>query len=272
MKIILTESQLKNLLLEYEVAPFNYLGSDKRDEYMSEESHKYSFESGGIKYYVYFHQKSGSRAFEVSFDYEGGYKFLGRTHKDLKHFNNVLYTVLEIVKDAVAKFKMKMIEFEGSRGVNDRLHDESLKSKVYRRLLYNIYPHDSIIERNNRTYVDMTIIYPELFNKMDKSAPDLFFDLIEKGTNSSLSKLDRKSAILYYINDKDFHIRITDNYELKLKNENIIEELDIYLDENDDSLLIIKQYNADEDVEGEEIYEHFKTPSELYTRLYHFFN
>jgi rRNA maturation protein Nop10 len=221
MKIILTENQLNNLLLEYVVAPFEDLNDpyDPNDEY-PEYRYMFKFELGGLTYDVKLLKSDGERAYDISFDYEGGNENKG-AGKDIEHFNSVMYTVINIMEYAAKKYKIKTIEFEGiysdkpERKVNGR-PQEPLRSRYYRRFLQQKYPADAIHVEKYRTYVDMTKIFPDVFYTEKKSRVNVLFNLIEQTTGNSFSLPQKKSFLgSWYNNDNNFTISIKDLEPIK---------------------------------------------------------
>jgi hypothetical protein len=216
MKIILTENQLNKVLLEYVVAPFVDLHTPSEDDdEFPPHKYEFKFELGGLTYDVSFTKTTGDMIFNLVFDYEGGNENVG-AGKDISHFNSVLYTIFDIIKYAVNKYKIKVVQFDGVWGIgespmkNNKLQSDSLRSRVYRRFLYDKYPTQSIHELDNRTYVDMTMVYPKLFDTGPQKRPvDMIFALIERHTGNSFTLHDKKTFSGYdYKNDRDFALYI----------------------------------------------------------------
>lgn len=235
MKIILTENQLNNLLVEYVVAPFKDLNDpyNPKSQY-SISRYYFKFELGGLTYDVTFYKKEGDSAYEIIFDYEGGSENKG-AGKDIEHFNSVMYTVINIMEYAAKKYKIKIVEFEGvygdkpERKVNGR-PQEPLRSRYYRRFLQQKYPADAIHTLVNRTYVDMTKIFPKEFETEKKSRKDVLFRIIEQITGNSFSFFQKKHFLgQYHRNDNDFVISIE---KLKPLKGNDLIDISISVDAN----------------------------------------
>ena len=90
------------ILLEYEVQPYTL---------KTEEGSRldYSFNVGDIEYVVTLLGTEDKQIYELGFGVAGENDSTYRTGKDVKHLNTVLYTVDAIVKEAVAKYRIKKI-------------------------------------------------------------------------------------------------------------------------------------------------------------------
>ncbi len=221
MKILVTENQLNRLLSEYVVAPFRDLNKPHNPNYeYPQMRYEFDFALNGLIYNVLFLKRDGERAYEISFDYEGGNENHG-AHKDIEHFNSVMYTIFDIMEYAAKNFKIKTIEFEGvysdvPENKLDGKPQEPLRSRYYRRFLQQKYPADAVHTLRNRTYIDMTKVFPEVFDGGKKSRVDILFNIIEQGTGNSFSFLQKKSYLgSWYRNDKDFSISIDDLIPVK---------------------------------------------------------
>jgi hypothetical protein len=161
MRIIITESQLNNLLLEYEVMPFqqtNEVGSRV----------DYNFHVGDIEYVVSLVGTEDKQLYELGFGVVGQNEDSYRTGKDIRHLNTVLYTVDAIVKEAVAKYRIKTIVFSGARGEGDSHIPffDPVRLKIYFRFLTQKYPNAKYQkDRMGNLVVFMNSIYPEVFEK-----------------------------------------------------------------------------------------------------------
>jgi hypothetical protein len=265
MKILITENQLNKILLEYVVAPF----VDASSPYDGNYRYTYTFQLNGLDYKVLLKRRSGEKSYEVVFDYEGGKENVG-ADKDLEHFNSVLYTVMEIVEHAVKKYKIKFIEFQGVWGLgetpwkNNKHSEDTLRSRAYRRFLRNRYPASSIIEgKEHFTYVDMTVVFPELFNTGEQTRVEKLFDLIEKATEISFTNMQKKNYLgNEYKSDMDFTIQIND---LEIDEDYTIKELIIHIeDENED---VNPSYYVSIDFGNQSADEDFRTFDQLYSAL-----
>jgi len=144
---------------------------------------RYNFEAEGLKYQaVIWHDTSKHRfgEYEASFDVETQEHAGERQGKDIKHFNNVIYTVSEIVEKEVKANKIKKIKIDGARDEKDSgdsYFQGSLRTKLYLRFLKNRYPSDAITTAGTYIYIDMTKVFPEIFDE-EKSSIDKLIDTL----------------------------------------------------------------------------------------------
>ncbi len=214
MKILITENQLKTILLEYNVAPFKEVTRANHNGPLDRLD--YRFELNGLIYNVLFKKVSGRNVFDVSFDYNADSSITKGTHgiyganKDITHLNSVLYTVMNIVEDAVKKYKIRMIEFEGGRERGEHLLQKTTRSKIYQRFIDQKFHPDAIEHKGNYTYVDMTKAYPEVFENESMSKIDELFGMIRQFIYpNELEQEDEKNS-LSYVDDKMFTIYLND--------------------------------------------------------------
>lgn len=178
MKILITESQFKNLLLEYEIMPFQ---QTKEVENRIE----YSFNIDDIEYVVTLLGTEDRQLFELGFGVVGQDGEAYRTGKDVTHLNTVLYTVDAIVKEAVAKYRIKKIVFSGARGEGDSdyIFIDPIRMKIYFRFLTKKYPNVKYDKRRDGLiYVYMNSIYPEVFEN-NKDEKEILLDLLSQINN-----------------------------------------------------------------------------------------
>lgn len=233
MKIILTESQLNNLLLEYEVAPFKDITKSAHNGPLDRLD--YRFELNGLIYIVLFIKVKGRNAFEVSFSYNAdssiasGTRGIYGANKDIKHLNSVLYTVMEIVKDAVKKYKIRMIEFEGGRERGESFLQQTTRSRIYQRFIDNTFNRDAVTHKGNYSYIDMTKVYPEVFENEPMSKIDELFGILRQIIwPKEIEEEDEKES-LNYVNEKMFTIYLND-VEMP-DDEDVIEALEIHIND-----------------------------------------
>jgi hypothetical protein len=233
MKILITENQLKTILLEYNVAPFKEVTRANHNGPLDRLD--YRFELNGLIYNVLFKKVSGRNVFDVSFDYNADSSITKGTHgiyganKDIRHLNSVLYTVMNIVEDAVKKYKIRMIEFEGGRERGEHLLQKTTRSKIYQRFIDQKFHPDAIEHKGNYTYVDMTKAYPEVFENESMSKIDELFGMIRQFIYpNELEQEDEKNS-LSYVDDKMFTIYLND---LEMPNDDdYVELLEIGVDD-----------------------------------------
>jgi hypothetical protein len=165
MRIVITESQFRNILLEYEILPFREVRS-------SDKGLEYSFDVGDIKYRVTFLKSVNGDLYELGFGVVGQNTQAYRTRKDITHLNTVLNIVDAIVKDVVGKYGVKKIIFSGARGETDSdlPYIDPIRLNVYFRYVTRKYPNVKYDkDRFGNMMIYMNSIYPELFeDKMDR--------------------------------------------------------------------------------------------------------
>ena len=233
MKILITENQLRNIILEYEVAPFKEVTRALHNGPLDRLD--YRFELNGLIYNVLFKKTSGRNVFEVSFDYNADSSVTKNTrgiygaNKDITHLNSVLYTVMSVVEDAVRKYKIRMVEFEGGRERGENLLQQTTRSKIYQRFINHKFNPDAVEHKGNYTYVDMTIAYPEVFENEPMSKIDELFGVIRQYIYpNELEQEDEKNS-LSYVDEKMFTIYLND---LEMPNDDdYIEVLEISVDD-----------------------------------------
>lgn len=164
MKIKITESQLRRLstiLLEYEAYPYTEYGKNDSDRI------QYTFKVDDMNYYVIitkYHNNIYNLTFKVDdkpYSYE--------TKKDFKHFNNVMYTVVDnILLDAVKKYGISKIKFSGEPNQDENLEllEPSIRFKSYMRYIKQNYPNVKITSSGvNSAIIDLESMLPEYFDK-----------------------------------------------------------------------------------------------------------
>ena len=168
------------ILLEYEVQPYTL---------KTEEGSRldYSFNVGDIEYAVTLLGTEDKQIYELGFGVAGENDSTYRTGKDVKHLNTVLYTVDAIVKEAVAKYRIKKIIFSGARGETDSELPfiDPIRMKTYFRFLTNKYPDANFDkDRFGNLEVYMKSIYPEVFDN-NKDMKEIMLDFLEVVNNDS---------------------------------------------------------------------------------------
>jgi hypothetical protein len=178
MKIVITENQYKNLLMEYTIQPFQQTKEvGNRIEY--------NFNVGDIQYVVTMVGTEDKQMYELGFGVVGKDDFAYRTGKNVEHLNTVLNTVDAIVKDAVTKYRIKKIVFSGARGESDSdiPFIDPIRMKIYFRFLTQKYPNAKYDKgRNGLMFVFMNSIYPEVFAH-DQDQKEILLDLIAQLNN-----------------------------------------------------------------------------------------
>jgi hypothetical protein len=241
MRILVNENQLhligKSILLEYEVVPYEQWGTinGKYGDVI------YRFTLNGLDYNVFIRLTDDKDVREISFNYDrdfshqeqmdmSGTPGIFDAGKDIKHLNSVLYTVLDIMEDAVKKYKFRYIQYTGGRHKDEDIDVTTKRTKIYNRFITNRYPSNSFYIDGNKTMINMTKVFPDLFkdNTNSTSPPDVIFSIIGKSMGKSFTpfEIDR---ILYYTSDSQFRIIMKD---ITLLNGKHINNLDIDVDED----------------------------------------
>lgn len=173
MKSLIKQLLRENLLLEGQAYPFQ---ETNKTEY----GIQYEFIADNIPYLVTLITNKEKEIYEVGFNVKNEEDVAHRTKKDLRHLNNVLATVDDIVKKAVHDYRIKKIAFSGAREENDSkaMFLKSLRDKTYLRYLKQHHPNAIIDDdRQGNSFVIMKSIYPEVFEK-NKDKKDMLIDLI----------------------------------------------------------------------------------------------
>jgi hypothetical protein len=152
--------------MEIEIYPSKETGK-------SEYAIQYEFTADNIPYVVILRTDEQKEIYELGFNVKETEDSTYRTKKDLKHLNNVLATVDNIVKDAVEKYRIKKIQFSGAREQSDSNVPfiDPLRLKAYLRYLKMNHPNVIIDkDRFGNATLNMNSIYPQVFeqNKDDK--------------------------------------------------------------------------------------------------------
>lgn len=179
-RTILENILADRMLLEYEILPYKQI----REEGSRLD---YSFNVGDIQYAVTLLGTEDKQIYELGFGVMGEEDVAFRTGKDVKHLNTVLYTVDAIVKEAVAKYRIKKVIFSGARGEGDSdiIFIDPIRMKVYFRFLTSKYPNAKYDkDRFGNLQVYMNSIYPEVFDN-NKDNKEIMLDFLAKVNNDS---------------------------------------------------------------------------------------
>jgi hypothetical protein len=149
MKISLTESQIKNLVVvlteAFEAMPFKI-------DYEDTESIQYGFDLNGLHYWVEFFQEDepyedyeGGNIYSLSFGFihpDGNYEKNPQSNSnfDLKHLNTVLFTVAKITEDFVKNHPdleelLIYASYDKERGESDADDIANIRTRIYARFL-----------------------------------------------------------------------------------------------------------------------------------------
>ena len=250
----------EELLTEVETYPYrlnvsNDVNGVYNDRFIAE------FNADGLRYSVVLECKQGNSNFgeyEVSFSVDTQKHTSERQGRDLKHLNNVLYTVLEITEDLVKRYKIKKIKFEGAVDDKDDDSFDTLRSRLYNRLIDRKYPSDAIIKNGRYTYIDMSKVFPDIIESGNEKADlliDLLLDISDENNDEEYFR-----RTLSGLNDNLFTLNpdTVENSELGLISFEI--EVNVPWGEYD------VKYEIDETGEEDSVY--FKTFKELYDFIY----
>lgn len=158
MKDLIKKILREELLKEYQIYPYELM--DESNNFI-----EYGFNVDNMVYYIRFmrEQYAKTLSYILHFgidDQEENY----RTGRNLQHLNNVLYTIDNIVADAVKTYKIENIIFSGAREETDKTSADSIRTRTYLRFIQQKYPNAKI---DKSTYgivtVDMKSIYPQVF-------------------------------------------------------------------------------------------------------------
>jgi len=158
----------------YKLNTYNDVNGAYNDRFIAE------FNADGLRYNAVLECKQGNSNFgeyEVSFSVDTQKHTSERQGRDLKHLNNVLYTVLEITEDLVKRYKIKKIKFEGAIDDKDDDSFDTLRSRLYNRLVDREYPSEAIRKIGRYTYIDMSKVFPDIIESGNEKA-DLLIDLL----------------------------------------------------------------------------------------------
>tara|TARA_R110000772_G_scaffold1210_2_gene4280 strand:+ start:12596 stop:13372 length:777 start_codon:yes stop_codon:yes gene_type:complete len=162
---------------------------DYKEYSNSDDRIQYKFIADNLKYTVdIWHDRSKHEfgLYEVEFGF-GEQKHEGdRAGKNLKHLNSVLNTVCEIIERVVKERKIKTIKIEGAGGdTDDRgMFDDNIRTKVYVRFISNRYGSDKVDSVARYIKLDMTKIFPEIFDDK-KGNKDLVLDELFRISDAS---------------------------------------------------------------------------------------
>ena len=167
----------EQVLTEYEIQDY------KTTEYGKEDLRAY-FNVGGLQYTVMLMHNNKTNKFG---EYELSFKVKGQKHagerqgKDIRHLNNVLYTVMDITEKWVKKYKIRKVKFQGAADEKDSggFLDGTARTNIYARFLKNNYPNSGNAITVSASYIniDMTKIFPDLFE--EGKADKIFYLLLE---------------------------------------------------------------------------------------------
>jgi hypothetical protein len=164
------------LIAEYEILPYKLYERDP-------ERLSANFKASGLDYSVSLWHDDRKHAFgeyELAFSVAGQEHEAERQGKDIKHFNNVMYTVAEIAEKLIKKHQIKTIKIDGARDEYDNesfMNFDTLRGKLYFRFLKNRYPNDAIDAFGRHIKIDMTKVFPNEISN-EKTIIDEIIDLL----------------------------------------------------------------------------------------------
>jgi hypothetical protein len=166
----------KNLLMEYQVLPYKRIA-----DYDGKVTIR--FDAGGLRYEAsLWHNpnKHDVGEYELEFNTSGQKHAGDRTKKDMTHFFNVVYTVIDATEAIVKEKKIRKVKFEGAGDEEDTnmFWEPTLRAKVYWRIVTNRYPDEALFGSGRHIKIDMTKVFPELFVGQEKTNADKIVDLL----------------------------------------------------------------------------------------------
>jgi hypothetical protein len=140
------------------------------------------FDTDGLNYTVNMWHDENMHNFgeyELSFGVASQRHEGERQGRDIKHLNNVLYTVTDIAEELSKQFKIKKIKIDGASDEKDDggMFADTLRGRIYTRFLKNRYPDDAVEPYGRFIYLDMTKVFPEII-KDEKGKADMLIDLL----------------------------------------------------------------------------------------------
>jgi len=163
MKIMITESQVKNLIgvitEAFETMPFKI-------SYKDSEMVLYNFSLNGLNYFVSISYED-ENYYSLSFGFtrpDGDFNPENNSNLDLKHLNTVLFTTAKITEDFVKNhpnIEVMLIHasYDKNRGESDEDDNSNIRTRIYARFLktmnLNIKSFD-VDEEANRLFVNFT--------------------------------------------------------------------------------------------------------------------
>ena len=141
------------------------------------------FDAGGLRYEAsLWHNpnKHDVGEYELEFNTSGQKHAGDRTKKDMTHFFNVVYTVIDATEAIVKEKKIRKVKFEGAKDEEDtnKFWEPTLRAKVYWRIVTNRYPDEALFGSGRHIKIDMTKVFPELFVGQEKTNADKIVDLL----------------------------------------------------------------------------------------------
>ena len=256
---LLTEERYlksKGLLTEIEVYPYKINDDVNKDDFTAK------FNANGLSYNVHVWHDESKHAmgeYEVSFDVDTQKSPGERQGKDIRHLNNVLYTVLEIVEVICKKNNISNIKIEGARDEKDAggLFDDTSRARIYTRLLKNKYPDDAITSAGRYIKIDMAKIFPDVI-KQQSGKVDSLVNLLVKISDGDPNEAGIRRG-LNGKNDDDFSLwtDFVDNSKLGT----IEFEIDVFTSSNEFDV----KWNVHDS--GEEDSQSFNSFDELFSYI-----
>ena len=173
----------KNLLMEYQVLPYKRIA-----DYDGKVTIR--FDAGGLRYEAsLWHNpnKHDVGEYELEFNASGQKHAGDRTKKDMTHFFNVVYTVIDAMEAIVKEKKIRKVKFEGAGDEEDTnmFWEPTLRAKVYWRIVSNRYPEEALFGSGRYIKIDMTKVFPDLFVGQEKTNADKIVDLLMQISDGS---------------------------------------------------------------------------------------
>jgi hypothetical protein len=177
----LIKESFRELLFEGQVQPFQRVTN-------TPEKIIYQFKSSGLGYECYLTNKGAGYpvgTYEVEFAAEGQESSATRVNKGHEHLNNVLLTCKAIM-DAECKDKnIRTYVFSGAPDGENDSRVVTARANVYYRFFSRAYSKESVKINESIIHVDMTRVYPELFDvqNTEKSRVNTIAKLLLRASN-----------------------------------------------------------------------------------------
>jgi len=167
---LLTES---NKLNEYSVSPYE-LTDDKNNQY------RYEFKVGDIDYVLFLFKsnKFKKNVYEFQFIVKNKLDFDYKTNKDTKHFNNVMYTIGEIIKTFKNKYHIDGICYQSTSSRRTDYYDRFFKNNFKGELK----DYSEMFHTNFSTFFfnkNSDILNPTLNDTEDYQTQDVINEVID---------------------------------------------------------------------------------------------
>ena len=170
------------------------------------------------------------------------------------HLNSVLKTVCDIVESEVKEKKIKEVKFEGAGDEKDtnEFYEANIRAKIYMRFLNNRYGINKVENIGRYIKVDMTKVYPEVFENIPKkNRMDLIVDELVRISDEYPNREGIMRGV-DGVNDKQFNI--STDFIVNSDYGSLNVEIDVWEDANEFNITWDKM---DINEEGSEYFSNF---------------